>query len=169
MQSFMPAGLSPGADAMDADTAPTQGSVSTVSEFEVLPSQDGETEEEAWLREQGNAPSRMDPEVPQQALHVVSDDAQTEGSTQEVSFRWTSLMNTLLGLAEPSSGPSGSSNQGPGEQPAGQGLVKLSDPQPLGKAWIGLTTSMLRPVSMPAQQYRERNRKTWAANPLQRQ
>ena len=147
MQSFTPAGLLPGADDMDADTASTQDSVSTVSEFEVLPSQDGETEEEAWLREQGNAPSRMNPEVPQQALHVVSDDAQTEGSTQEVSFRWTSLMNTLLGLAEPSSGPSDSSNQGPGEQPAGQGLVKLSDPQPLGKAWVGLTASMLRLAS----------------------
>lgn len=145
MQSFMPTGLLPGAGDMDADAASTQDQFSAVSGPEALPYQNGETEEEAWLREQGNAASRMDPEAQQQALQ--NDALATaESSTQEVNFRWTSLMNTLLGLAEPSISPSDSSNQGLVEQPADQGLVKLSDPQPLGNAWVGLTASMLKPL-----------------------
>ncbi|BDA43966.1 hypothetical protein COCOBI_05-1500 [Coccomyxa sp. Obi] len=147
MQSFVPAGVLPGAGDMnaDADAASTQDLISSI---DALPDQDGETEEEAWLREQGNVPSRMDPEAPQQALQIVSDEAlaTAEGGTQEVNFRWTSLMNTLLGLAEPASGPSDSSDQGLGEQQAEQELVKLSNPQPLGNAWVGLTASIVRPV-----------------------
>lgn len=148
MQSFMPTGLLPGGGDMDADSASTQDLVSVITRLDASPDQTGETEEEAWMREEGDASNRMDPEAPQQALQHVADKAlaTAEDSTQEVNFRWTSLMNTLLGVADPSRGPSDSSNQGPGEQPADEGLVKQSDPQPLGKAWIGLTATMLRPV-----------------------
>ena len=152
LQAFMPSALmgSPGetSDEPATDGESVKDQMIRMRWWEQMPK--WETEEEVWIKEHGNVPSRMDPEQPQQltAAQDTTENAQAaeQTSSQEEDPREATLMNTLLGLAEPQGGESLSVEHESALQPAEQGVVKLSEAQPLGKAWTGLTAIMLKPA-----------------------
>ncbi len=152
LQAFMPSGLmgSPGetSDEPATDGESVRDQMIRMRWWEQMPK--WETEEEVWIKEHGNAPSRMDPEQPQQLTAAQDTTKKAQAAEQTSSHdedpREATLMNTLLGLAEPQGGESLSVEHESALQPTEQGMVKLSEAQPLGKAWTGLTASMLKPA-----------------------
>lgn len=96
------------------------------------------------LQEQGTAASLVERDAPLVAVREALDAplaaaADSTAAVQDVDARWTTLMNSLMGTEEGDAFPSDLPS---GEQPVSAGFVKLTDPQPLGAAWTGLTASM---------------------------